>query len=264
MTSNIAEQPTAEALRWSQPYTIENRPLLVEAGDLSLAVTRLRYEWLLNYSWTVKGNAGAFTCRFLEPCAKAEGALDRIAMATPGADLTLSPRVADRPVVVRPYAPLILPANTTITLYVSHPLWVCAGFANRAERELPLQQLSDTWMGAPTGEGELCYGSHTHARLDQAQLLNLPYRAMTHIKIDNRNRQNFTLERLSIPAPYLSLYEGCNQLHTEPITIVMEPDSLRGVVEIGKVRGEKVVTPPRKQSDRGILVSAWENLFAGA
>jgi hypothetical protein len=128
--------------------------------------------------------------------------------------------------------------------------------------ELPVQQLSDTWMGSLTGDGSLCYGSLTHARLDKALLANLPFRALTPISVNNQSSENFTLERLSIPAPYLSLYEGQEQLTTEPLSFVMDAKNHQGSVIIDPPGEGKRISPAREITNRGILTSTWENLFA--
>jgi len=251
-----------EAISWATPYAVDQKFFQVEAGDLTLAIHKLRFEWQLHYSWSQQDHHEAFSCRFLDSHPEKFDHFDRIAMESSCSELLLMPTLADRPVVVRSYAPLIIPRKSRITLYVSTPLWIGIHIENHVQKEFPVQQLSETWMGLLTGEGELCYGSHTHARLDKTLLLNLPYRALTPVTIKNKCKENLKLERLSIPAAYLSLFEGETQLHTEPLTIVMEPESQRGVVQIGKVDGQKALALPREKAERGILESTWENLFA--
>ena len=141
-------------------------------------------------------------------------------------------------------------------------MWLGIEFESCLIREFPLQLLSETWIGLPTGEGELCYGSQTHARLDRELLLNLPYRALTPVSLQNKGEENFTLERFSIPAPFLSLCEGDSQLVTEQLSVVLEPETQRVTVEIGSSDHDKVIASPRKHSDKNILVNTWENLFS--
>lgn len=254
---------------WSTPWTVKEKPLRVEVGDLSLVISRQSHEWQLAYHWFKKENQGEFSCQYIDEfpekpisMGSRHKGVTRIAMESMTNEITFNPQLADRPVVVRPYSPLLIPANNKITLYISAPLWICINFSKKVKQELPVQQLSDTWMGLMTGKGELCYGSYTHARLDQDMLLRLPYRALTPVTMRNKSHADFTLERLSIPAPYLSLYAGAGQLTTEPLSIVMDSEKHQGVVEIGKVSGKKAITPPRQKADRGILVNTWENLFA--
>jgi hypothetical protein len=261
MPRNKQEAPQLSLGLWSKTWPVADSPMQIKVGDLSLTLSRLNHEWQLNYAWTKKGNDGEFSCEYLDSTPRPRGETDRIAMETMTCEVTLQPRLADRPVVVRPYSPLTLPARNRITLYVSTPLWLAVTFSPTLHRELPAQQLSDTWMGALTGHGELCYGSHTHARLDPELLLKRPFRALTPITIHNEGDQDSRLERLSIPAPFLSLYAKEEQLLTEPLAIAMDSKKQQGVVEIGKLDDAVIVTRPRQRADRGILVNAWENLI---
>lgn len=252
----------ADALAfWASRWTIKDQSLHIEAGDLDLSISRLTHEWLLNYHWQKRGNNGRLKACLAETTEPINGQLSRLAVSSDSCGLTLQAKLADRPVIVRPYSPLTIAAHHKITLYVSTPLWLTVCIAD-TQVELPLQQLSDTWMGALTGEGSLCYGSQTHARLDKSLLLKLPYRALTPVSIDNLSDENVTLERLSIPTPYLSLYEGENQLTTEPLSFIMDVKNQQGSVTIGEAVGRKCITPAREEANRGILTNTWENLFA--
>lgn len=247
---------------WATTHEIDEKPLFIEIGDLALTVSRLDHEWRLSYKWVKQGNGGAFSCQFIDRHEETDEITDRVALQAMTSAITLKPKLADRSVIVRPYAPLTIPGQNIIQLYISTPLWLSIEFAELAGIELPVQQLSDTWMGALAGDGELCYGSHTHARLDKSLLLRLPFRALTPATISNQGVKNFTLERLSIPAPYLSLYEGEGQLLTEALTFVMEPEAHRGTMQVGTAESSVCLTEPRKKTDKGILVNAWEKLFA--
>ena len=262
MATNKQAQPPAEKELWSTPWPVGRQPLQLELGDLSLVITRLSHEWQLAYQWSRRGNSGGFSCAYREAAPEYDGSLDRIAMESMTDTLTLQPALADRPVVVRPYSAMTIPGRNRITLYVSTPLWLIVEFSPDVRKELPMQQLSETWMGSVTGQGELCYGSHTHARLDKQLLLKRPFRALSPITIHNKNVESLTLERLSIPTPFLSLYEAVDQLITEPVTIAMDSEKHQGVVEIGRITDLPLLVSPRNRADRGILVSAWENLFA--
>lgn len=249
---------------WSQCWSLANQSLNIAMGDLNLLVQRQPQQWLFNYHWQKRGNDGPFsvTTKMSKHSSSPDsaGKLNRFADDSSGHELTLRPKLADRPVVVRPYAPLTLPAFHKITLYVSTPLWLTLNMAD-IHLELPTQQLSDTWMGALTGEGALCYGSHTHARLDKELLLKLPFRALTAVSVSNAGAENFVLKRLSIPAPYLSLFEGDDQLCTESLAFVMDASKHEGSVSI-ETRSSEVLSTAREEAEKGVLTSTWENLFA--
>ena len=260
--NETAENFASESSLWSTMLAVANKPVYVEVGDLCLTIRKLVHEWQLNYHWEKKGNEGGFGCRYLEDHQETPETVERIAMQTMSDGLILTPRLADLPLVVRPYSPFMIPSNNRITLYFTSPVWLSINFAEGVSREFPVQQLSETWMGPPTPDGELCYGSHTHARLDESMLVKLPWRALTPIHLHNKSHSDFTLERLSIPTPYLSLYNDNDRLITEPLNITMDSENHQGIVNIEKVKRGELVAAPRKHSERGVLVSAWENLFA--
>lgn len=247
---------------WATSWAVDDKPLRVDLGNLTVVATRQSHEWQLVYRWHAREEKGGFSVDYISATAEPEGTINRIAMESMTEAIRFRPCMADRPVVIRPYAPLTIPGRHKITLYVSTPLWLAVEFSDRVRRELPSHQLSDTWMGALTGQGELCYGSHTHARLDRDMLPHRPFRAVSPITIHNKSNSDCTLERLSIPAPFLSLFAQNDQLVTEPLSITMDAEKQQGVVQIGKIAEATLINRPRKASDRGILVSAWENLFA--
>ncbi|MYM64540.1 hypothetical protein [Pseudomaricurvus sp. HS19] len=263
MTTAAPESAELTAL-WDQQFTVDNdNSLAIEIGDLSLCARSQPMEWQLFYHWEKRGIQGNFLCRPQPLPGSNELPNDRIAMDHITPQLRLLPRLADRPVVVRPYAPLTLAANCHLTLYVSTPVWLQLELSGRVLRELPVQQLSDTWMGNLTGEGQLCYGSHTHARLDRSQLLSLPYRVLTPVRIHNKSHQERKLERLSLPTPYLSVFASSQSLTTEALKITMDAEKGQGVVKIGRPPDNaRLLSAPRLSADKGILVSAWSNLFA--
>jgi len=240
---------------------MDDKTLSIDIGDLSLTVSRSSYEWKLNYRWQKQGNEGAFNCAFSKKKPEEYANTDRVAMEPMSQALTITPKLADRPVVVRPYSPLIIPGKNRIILRVSTPLWISVNFSDEVSSEFPAIKLSDTWIGQPSGAGELCYGALTHAQLDEKLLLKLPYRALTPVTLHNTGGSMLKLERLSIPAPYLTLYEGATQLVTEPITIEVDPIKLTSNAHIGKLTGRAIVAAPRLKSD-GVLANTLQNLFA--
>lgn len=258
---SVSEKLAVNNDLWASEWNLKEQPFQIRLGDLSLSIKRQTHEWLLNYHWQKLGNEGAFDCYFADDDNQTGTKTSRLAVNSESRVISLQAKLADRPVVVRPHSPLTIPAHHKITLYVSTPLWLGISLAD-IQIELPLQQLSDTWMGSLTGNGSLCYGSLTHARLDKSLLAKLPFRALTPISMNNQSNENFTLERLSIPAPYLSLYEGQGQLTTEPLSFVMDAKNHQGSVVIDPPGEGKWVSAAREIANRGILSNTWENLFA--
>ena len=263
MNKQTPKNHSPESELWSTLLTVADKPVYIEVGDLCLSIRKSVHEWQLNYHWEKKGNDGGYSCSYIDSFSAEPETIDRIAMESMSDGFSLIPKLADRPVVVRPYSPFTLPANNTITLYVSTPIWLNVIFAEGVTKELAVQELSETWMGGLTGNGELCYGSHTHARLDKDLLQHLPFRALTPTTIHNKGDSDLTLERLSIPTPYLSIHTNDkHQLITESLSITMDSSSHSGIVKIEPSSKDSRISTPRLTTDRGVLVSAWENLFA--
>ncbi len=87
--------------------------------------------------------------------------------------LTITPLLADRPIISRPVIPFYLTAGEEVTVYVSTPLWLklsVGASSKKVLEEIAIQRPSDTWFGPSTREGELCYASSTHCRLNLDEL----------------------------------------------------------------------------------------------
>ena len=137
--------------------------------------------------------------------------------------LSISPALADRPVVARPAHALSIPPGVSVRLYVSSPLWLCAEVHAQAipVLDVPIFRPSDLWFGPNTLEGRLCYSSLTHARVDAANLLHRQHRAITPIVVKNDDSEPLQLARISLPVPYLTLYASeAGEAWTDAVTLV--------------------------------------------
>lgn len=161
----------------------------------------------------------------LVPC-EPEYSLRRYALENSGNRLKLIPRLADRPVVVRPETPLFLPPGQRTKLYVSTGVWLSVSQADDASIELfetPVYRASDTWFGLNTLSGELCYTAVTSARTDASFLAQVPHRAFTPVDISNNGSDALEIEYLRVPVMLLGLYAGASgRLWTDQITFERE------------------------------------------
>jgi hypothetical protein len=182
--------------------------------------------------------------------------------------VTVLPALADRPVVSRPFVPLIVPAGENATIYVGTPLWftLTAGPSANTLFEIPIQRPSDTWFGPSTMDGETCYASHTFARLN---VENIPVEAewaITRIHIRNDSDAALQIERLNLPVPYLSLFSTqYGRLITENVTMVQTREGAKAEFSLEKdlstlPPGVVLVTSPRKIAQKGMLISAFSTL----
>ncbi len=169
--------------------------------------------------------------------------------------LLVTPLLPDRPVISRPSTPFNLTAGEEVTLYVSLPLWLELAIDSRPKKILKIiaiQRPSDTWFGPSTLEGELCYASTTHCRLNLDEIPQRPHRAITPVLIRNMADTNLSLERLNLPAPLLPLYAAVDgQLWTPQVTLIREKD--------GDVAELKIDNQPPKEAEMAQLLSESRN-----
>lgn len=176
----------------------------------------------------------------------------------------LTPRLADRPVVMRPLSPLTVAPGAQAEIYVSSPVLVeiAVGPEPTVLEEVFPVQPSDTWFGESTIAGELCYASRTRARLRPDELPPTNDRAMTAVRISNRASDPLSIERLALRAPNLDLFAtAAGGLWTEDIAL----DRAGGdrLTRLTRIDG-----PPRHAGDAALLGTAREptarNFFARA
>lgn len=205
-----------------------------------------------------------------EPGEAAESAV-RLGADRPGSRLILTPMTADRPVVVRPVTPFLLPPGEDLTLYVSTMVWlqVQVGDPPREFLQIPLFRPSDTWFGASTGDGEMCYSLQTSARLYLEKLPIRPHRAISALRVRNRAVSNLSIERVVLPLPHMSIYAGEDgKLWTESVTLEHTQDGHEAPLLLGR-KAPSFAGPthklsgPRQKAGRGLLTRAFGTLKMG-
>ncbi len=190
----------------------------------------------------------------------------RIACEGDAAEITLTPRTADRPVISRPEHPFVLPRRQSVVVYLSTPVWLSASAGGTELVEIPCYRPSDTWFGPSPREGELCYASRAFYRthLDAAQ--RLPHRLYTEVEIRNEAGDALQLERLNLPAPYFSVFAAADaSLWTERLCYVREGDGDMAPARIDptppKTLGETTpVSSPRQRHQEALWVRAFSSL----
>ncbi len=149
--------------------------------------------------------------------------------------VTLLPMLADRSVVAQPSTPFYLSADSSITVYISTPLWVrfIQGSKEDVLIELPAFRPSDTWFGPNTMEGELCYASHTSARISTHDLVTRVHRAVTPVQIINESNTHLLIERINLPVTYLEIFETeSGQLWTQGVRMVKNANDETAKMEL--------------------------------
>ena len=242
-------------------------------GPLTLIVRRLSGEWQLAHERLDEFDSSEvdWTITDTEQLPESLDDYSRYVFNDSTGQLSITPMLADRPIISRPLTPFNLTAGEQVTLYVSMPLWIKLSVGTTAEKalkEIAIQRPSDTWFGPSTLEGELCYASSTHCRLNLDDLPQRPHRAITPVLIRNQADTNLSLERLNLPAPLLSLY-ACSdgQLWTPQVTLNREKDGDMAELKIDNRPPEQAeliqqLSEPRNKSDNGALFRAFNAVFS--
>lgn len=201
--------------------------------------------------------------------AEPEAAVERYSFGETSAHLAVVPLLADRPVVSRPELPLFVPPQQSITLYVSSPLWLQLRGGDQAVllREMPVVRPSDTWSGPLTELGGLCYHSSTMALTSLDDFPFSPWRAVTPIRFANRADDTVAVERLSLPVPYLSLFQAPDgTLWTQAVELEHRADAALNLAQLGsrpprEAGGAQRLAAARSHADRNLLAKAFGSLF---
>ncbi len=260
-----------EARRWWGDRVLDvGETLRWVLGPSTVWVSRRRAEWVLFHELADDPLADALeigaACEVDEPGDR--GAIPlRFAGAETGAEgLRLQPRLADRSVVSRPEDAFSVLPGEEVTVYVGSPIWLSLELLPGPQRmaELPLLRASDTWFGASTRDGELCFASRTRCRLRLEDVRWTPHRAVTAVTIRNPAGSPLPIERIYVPVPVLSLWaHESGMLRTASVVYTREDDDAElarfHVVEEGLPAATQLASP-RREPGRG-LVRAFAQLL---
>ncbi len=218
-------------------YTInDNSNSFWRIGPLELVIESKPLEWRLHWSYNQEPLSAHF--HFLENYTGSFSHMntERIAFCHKNSVLSINPKLADRPIVIRPEVPFFIPPEEEITLYFTTPLWLdLQSGENTTIREIPTFRLSDTWFGPSDQSGEFCYAAKISARLDVNELKMLFHRSITSLVIKNRAADPLFLERIKLPVPNLSLYRGEDGInYTEEIIVEREKNGKTVQIALGK------------------------------
>jgi hypothetical protein len=258
---------------WWGEYTIKGRQSLeCRIGPLHLLIHNEAQEWQIAYDRDEENDDEHIVCNITESSLTLEGFSNssRYILNDESGRLHIKPRLADRPVVSRPWSPFNLTAGENVTLYVSSPIWleVAVGTKARPLEEIAIHRPSDTWFGSSTLEGELCYASRTSCRLRADELPWRPHRAITPLSIHNRADSLLALERISLPVPLLPLYASTDGwLWTPQVTLTREEDGDMAALKIDKqapreIMGATLIDSPRKTAGHHTFIRAFNTLFS--
>ena len=240
-------------------------------GPLTLIVHRLNGDWRVGHQREENFDITNVTWEITDTALLPENLENnsRYILQDSTGILIITPRLADRPVIIRPHMPFNLAAGEKVTLYISSPLWMAlsVGDSEKTLDEFAIQRPSDTWFGPSTLEGELCYASTTHCRLYLEELPQRAHRAITPVVINNLADTALSVERINLPAPLLQLYSSKNnQLWTPNISLVREKDGDMAALNIDKNPPKEAedalqLSEARTSMDNGVLFRAFNAIF---
>ena len=235
-------------------------------GPLIIEIRRMRGEWRVAWNQLASDEA-SFAKR--PESFPMEGAQTARFATTDTGDrrVSLLPAMAPRPVIARPLAPFSVLGGEEVTLWVSLPVWVQIRFKGatsaRPVLDLPVTLPSDTWFGPSTAVGELCYATRTRAFRDPSDLVVRPHRVLTCVEIINRGVDPLPIERLSVPAPHLSIMmdEVSGGLVTEPVRFEHDAGGQFANFTVKSGKGV-LLAPARQKVERNVMIRAFSSLFA--
>lgn len=251
---------------WGEFELAEDERRWWTLGPLLLGAERRRNEWRIGYEEFSNGDAAVpETNRTVDELKQSA----RFVFADPGAAVRLTPALADRPVVTRPMSPVSVPPGESALLFVSSPAWVRVESVGPGVElaDAPVARPSDTWFGASTRYGEICYATRTSGRLRLEDLPPQPFRVITPLEIVNEASMMLNLERLSLPVPYLTIYWSESQgLWTQKVKMRCEDEAELVTLRIrqrppSQVSGAEQVAEPRKTQDTRVITRALSSLF---
>lgn len=255
-----------QQLWWGEFTVEEGAATHWRVGPLHLWVQRRVKEWRV-VSWSeadhlMEGVTIQSDLGWLEPPPHAT--VTRFATSREETTVVLEPALADRSVVTRPELPIFAMAGDEVALFVGTPIWVrlLVGPERRLLCEIPASRPSDTWFGASTQEGELCYAARTSARLSLSEMRAKPSRAWTRVVVRNTGADNLRVERLNLPVQRLTLFAASGaRLWTESVS--MERGREGSLVRVQVLDHPPVeagalvrLTPPRHPHERNVVVRA--------
>ena len=262
-----------EGINWQTTYSInKSAGYCWQITSLYLQLFRHPKEWLICWHSDPTNESREVSSEALATKAEPQPDLkhEHYVMKSTSGKVRLTPKTADRPVVVRPRNPFILPSQEEATLFVSTPLWIeiAVGDPPRTLKEMPVKRPSDTWFGPSLLTGELCYDSRTRGVMELEHLEYQPNRVITPLLIRNQAETPLTLERVSLPVPLLSIYQADDKsLWTESLSLTREEDGEMAALKITEghprqATRAKKITEPRQKNDKSSLVRAFGGLFS--
>jgi len=175
--------------------------------------------------------------------------------------LTAVPALPDRPVVVRPAAPIVILPGRWGRFFFRVPLWVRLvsqpGHRSTTMEEIPARRLASTWFG-DLATGELCYAIEAPLERTLEQVEASQAFAACEVTVRNGSRERLRFERICVHVEHMRLYEAGNRLWTNEVRV-----AFRGSDQVSQLSFQagpperagdaRTISEPRVPPELGIL-----------
>jgi len=164
------------------------------------------------------------------------------------------PVLPDRPLVVKPENPLMIPTSVEVSFFISIPVSVEVLAGKDDARALtlatyPSLRLSDTWFGSKS-DGSLCYALKTPARRRIEDVVRAAHLALCPVLVVNQSKETLQCEMINVDGKFLEMYLGPEGLWTNPVKVSYQgrdgisqvdfdyhpPKGFSGLVQIAEAR----------------------------
>ncbi|MCB5225238.1 DUF432 domain-containing protein [Alishewanella sp. 16-MA] len=262
---------SATAPQWWQPQTMAlDECWHFTIGPVTLYFKRCLQEWVFGFERSTQPEQAYRVLSQSAACLPEALNMQRFMFRHSPGQFKLTPHLLERAVVIKTHQPVSIPAGEQSVFYISSPVSIEISLQEPSVvlMELPLQRLSDTWFGDSTQQGELCFADKTHARHSLDDIPTRPHRAVTAVTIENRSDRMLTIDKLSIPLPFLALYgHRDGSLWTDPLLLQHESVGQLTRFKIGKtlplgLTSADLLAPPRQHHDKNSLVRAFTGIFS--
>lgn len=258
-----------QTMNWWGNFTLsEGEARWLRCADLYLKLQSLPHQWWLGYEWQQDINQFEPVWEWQQDSASTPENEQRFVFADLPQEMIIQPALADRPVVCRPVVSVSLLPFQEVTLFVCLPLWVKLKHGEDTLLDIPTVRVCDSWFGPNTREGVISYASQVSEQLDVKPISNNKARAAIEVRIQNQSDQMLTLDKISVPAPNLSLFaDQRGQFWTPRITLVRrdQEDAILSVDEVisgGRPESElTLVCEAREDIGRSKITKAISALF---
>lgn len=245
---------------------------LLQCADLQLHAQADSNQWLIDFVWQHENHHIAPECGVITETdsERRRENEQRFVFARQPKQMVLQPCLADRPVMCRPVVSVSVLPLQEVTLYVCLPLWLqlLTPDSEQPVLDIPSTRVCDSWFGPNTWEGVFSYASRVSDQLDIHPITNNKAMVAVEVRIQNQSPTLLTLDKISVPAPNLSLFaDAKGQFWTPRITLVRgnHGDAILSIDEVmscGLTESElQWVAKPREDIGRSKITKAISTLF---